>query len=513
MVAMDERKWDVLVAARLYGILAFIVMPVVHVSIELGYAQPVGIIILGFAAWLVFKFVLLETRTGSRRFLIGSLAFLVPASALIFINFLIGLIINAAHDNSGGLVLDLCVVVGACVYFPAMILLRPLKGLNSRAATVKAGGASFLRRNFLEVVLACWVLVSFLILALPYRVYVQAPPKKSGALKPTRLGFWTGDRFFNKDTAPPGRYVTDRVLSKFGASGVYVVYSGMRTDEIGDYMVRDFTRCRDHGVEVNVSVSSMGKGDSFVNVWSFENLSGQVDQALSFLDDNGLLGDPITTLAYDMEPPRGRFFPRYGKDPEIIAKLPDYYRVEGLFHHFNRHVRDDYGLRVRICAETFQALDPRDGDDDLVALYGTLTDDDARRSYMIYRRAAYAANYPLDSARYLRPGDTIVLNSWKFEGYQCWADLDCAIGEARLVAGYPGRDYNLEVYALCYFLDSFGEAGLFDFIDAVTGDKSSWPEVEVVNRWPYSLLWDLALIGISTLDLYGPVFRAWFHAY
>jgi len=509
---MNDRKWDILIAARLFAISTFIILPVAHVTIRLKYIQPVGVIITGFATWLILKFVLFETRTASDRFLNLSLLFLVPASCAIFVNFLAGLFINMAHQNSGGLLFSFCVVIGACVYFPAMIFLRPLNSLNSRAASFRSG-SSFLKKNALKIALISWVLISIAILTLPYQTYLRASPEKSDESKPARLGFWTGDQFFNEETAGPGRYVSDEMLAKFGASGVYLVYSGMRTDEIGDYMIRDFTRCREHGVEVNVSVSSMGKGDSFVNMWTFENLVDQLEEVLSFLDDNGFLGDPITTLVYDMEPPVGRFFPLYGRDREVIKKIPEYYRVEKLFHEFNRHVREDYGLDVRICAETFQALDPRDGDDDLVALYGTLSDESAQRSFMIYRRADFAENYVLDSARYLDKNDTIILNSWKFEGYQCWGDLDCAVNEARLAAGYPGKNFNLEVYALCYFLDSYGKDGLFAFIHSVTGDKSAWPEIEVKNQWPRSLLWDLAFIGISTLDIYGPVFRLVFHAY
>ncbi len=518
MTAADSRdalRWDILIAARLYAIITFIILPVAHVSIQLEYLQPVGLIIMGFAAWLILKFVLLEARTASRRFLNVSLAFLVPASAAIFVNFLSGLLINMARDNPGGSVLALCIVVGAGLYFPAMIIAHPLRGLNSRAASMKSREGKFhlLRKYSLELLLVCWTLISIGILTLPYRTHFQDPPEKTPGAGATRLGFWTGDQFFDRQRAGPGRYVSDDMLEKFGGAGVYLVYSGIRTHEMRGNMVRDFIRCREHGVEINVSFAPTVRGYTYVNIWTFESLKDQIEEVLSFLQDNGLLGDPVTTLVYDMEPPTGKFFPLYGWDPETVAGLREYYRVQKVFREFNRHVREDYGLDVRICSETFQAIDPRDRDDDLIALYGVLSDDMALMSHMIYRRAYFAENYVLDSARYLKNNDTIILNSWKFEGYQCWGDIDCAIKDARLVAGYPGKNFNVEVWALCYFLDSFGKDGLFEFVDAVTADKSAWPRIEVNNSWPESPLWDLAFIGIATLDIYGPVFRAVFHAY
>ncbi|MFH1539296.1 MAG: hypothetical protein ABIH66_10085, partial [bacterium] len=313
--------------------------------------------------------------------------------------------------------------------------------------------------------------------------------------------------------ASPDKYVSDDVLKKFGENGVYLVYSGIRENEIGDIMLRDFTRCKKFGVEVNIAFSASFEDYSYVNIWTFENLTARIEKALAFLDANGLLGDPVTTLVYDMEAPEGKFFPLYGRSRDAVAKLPDYYRVQKLFREFNRHLMEDYGLKVRICAETNQAFDFRDGDDDLTALYGVMSDENALMSYMIYRRDNFAENYVADSARYLKEGDTIILNSWKFEGYQCWGDIDCAIHEARIAAGHPGKNFGVEVWAMCYFLDSHGKDGLFKFVDAVTGDKSAWSPAEVRNRWPRAPLWDLALTAISTLDIYAPLFRAAFHAY
>ncbi len=510
-----DAKWDALVACRLYAIVAFIVAPVMHVCLQLKCALPVGVVIVGFAAWLVFKSVLFETRTASKRFLNVSLVLVVMASAAICVNFWAGLAITVAPDSTVGLVITLMTTLGALFYFPAMMIVAPLRGLNARAAAALARpGLAFHRRHALELGLVVWIVISVGLVTLPYRTYTQAVPGPDDAGRRVRLGFWTGDQFFDRERAGAGHYVSDEILTKLGGAGGYLIYSGIRYDEIGGAaMLRNFERCRAHGVEVNVAVASSIEGDTFINVWTFEKIQGHVEALLAFLDQNQMLGDPVTTLVYDMEPLVGRFFPHYGRDPEVIAKLPDYYRVEQLFVEFNQRIKKRYGIEVRICAETAQAFDPRDGDDDLIALYGTLSDDEAKMSYMIYRRAAYAENYVLDSARYLRKGDVMILNSWKEEGYQCRGDLACAIREARLVAGYPGKEYGVEVYALCYFLDSYGLEGLFVFIDAVTGDRSEWPALEVRNRPLRSALWDLAIIGFGVLDLYAPVFRVAFHAY
>ncbi|MFC1474868.1 hypothetical protein ACFLQK_02375 [bacterium] len=511
---MDDRKWDILIAARLYAIAAFIALPVVHVSLQLGYVQPGGVVILGFAAWLVMKFVLFEPRTASRRFLILSLFFLVPATCLIFANFVIGLFINMTEKTAGGATPNLYIVICTIVYFPVMIFTRPLRGLNARAARLKSGG-SFIKRNALEVLLALWILASVLILTVPYRTYTQAPPDKSETAGPVRLGFWTGKRFFDEEDAGPGRYVTDEMLTKFGENGVYLVYSGVRVKDgvIDESIVENLIRCRKYGVEVNISFSPIVENFSYINIWTFESIMGQIEMVLEVLDERGLLGDPVTTLVYDMEAPQGKFFPHYGRDPAVTAKLRDYYRVREVFREFNRRMMEKYGIRVRLCAETNQGFDSGDGDDDVTALYGVLSDPGALMSYMIYRRTDFTENYVVDSARYLREGDTIILNAWKEEGYQCRDDVGCAIKDARIVAGFPGKNYGVEVWALCYFMDAYGKDGLFEFVDAVTGDRSAWPPPEVRNRWPRAVLWDLAITAISALDVYAPLFRLVFHAY
>jgi len=511
--AMKDIKWDTLIAARVYCIVMFIALPVAHVSNQLGRIQPGGAVILGIAAWLVLKFAFFETRTASGRFLAVSLWLLLPASAAIFINFVIGLLINTAHGNTAGLFFTTAVIATTPLYFAGMIAFRPFRGVNTLASASAGGG--FFEKHLPEALLALWIAASIVILAFPYTTYSHRPAAAAASQETPRLGFWTGKRFFDEETAGPGRYVTDGMLVMFGRNGVYLVYSGIKVEDgrLDERVIEDFIRCRENGVEINIAFSAMMEDYSFINIWTFEHVSARIEKALSVLDGRGLLGNPVTALVYDMEAPEGKFFPHYGYDQEVRAKLPEYYEVQEKFREFNRRIMEKYGIRVRICAETSQAFDPRDGDDDLAALYGVMSDDRADMSYMIYRRDNYKENYVADSAGYLRKGDTLILNTWKEEGYQCRGDLDCAINEARIAAGHPGKNHGVEVWALCYFLDSFGEKGLFEFVGALSSDMTAWPPAEVRNSWPRSVLWDLAITAISALDIYAPLFRAFFHAY
>ena len=184
-----------------------------------------------------------------------------------------------------------------------------------------------------------------------------------------------------------------------------------------------------------------------------------------------------------------------------------------MFIDFNQHIREDYNLDVQICGDFAQGFDLRDGDDDIISLYGLLSDDEAFRSYMIYRKDVYDENYVLDSCRLYNEGDTIILNSWKFEGCMCWQNIDCVIEEARLVLGYPGKKLNLEIWNVHNFLDSYGEEGLHDFLEALTEDPSNWPIIYVWYRFPNSVYIDFVFFIYSILDLYSPIIKIIFHAF
>jgi len=328
----------------------------------------------------------------------------------------------------------------------------------------------------------------------------------------SRFGIWTYGRPFDSDMRGRSMYVDDDTLGILAEAGAYLVY-GLKQKNIGDALAEKLRRFKAHGIEVHVSVTPMAEEVAFVNVWSFEALRGEIDQVLAFLESSDLLGDPVTTLVYDMEPMPGKILPFYGKDRAVIHKLGEYRAVQRTFVEFNRHLREEYGIAVRICADALYALDPADGDDDLRCLFGLLADEQASMSYMTYRRGDFNRDFILDHCVFLEGGDTIILNAWKEKDHDCWGDLACAIDDARLVLSYEEQDFGLEIWALWYFLKSCGIGGLRDFAEAITTDASEWPPVKVRGHALRTVKWRYLRAGVSVLDFYGPFFRIAYSAY
>ncbi len=186
--------------------------------------------------------------------------------------------------------------------------------------------------------------------------------------------------------------------------------------------------------------------------------------------------------------------------------------MRDLFVNFNNEVEANYSLNIRICTDINQGFDVKDGDDDVVSLFGLFPYEHAPLSYMVYRRNNLGQNYILDHCRYLNEGDTIILNAWKEEGHLCRENLECAVNDARLVFGYPDKTLHLEIWALWYVLQSFSQDGLDTFIGAISSARSSWPAVNVWNAFPYSF-WSDGIFWIMTfMDLYGPVLRVFYSA-
>ena len=341
---------------------------------------------------------------------------------------------------------------------------------------------------------------------------VASPGAPNAAPARTGFGIWTYGKPLDKDREGASTYLDDKTLSLLGDAGVYFVY-GLRQKDIGPELVERLGRCQAAGIEVHVSVTPMAEDIEFVNIWSFERLRDEIEEVLAFLGAAGLLGDPVTTLVYDMEPLVEKPFPLYGKDWAVIRQLRRYGAVQRQFVEFNRYVREDYGLEVRICSSLVQAIDPRDGDDDLTCLFGLMGDAQASMSYMTYRRGDFGRDYIVDHCRLLNDGDTIILNAWKEKDHFCWGDLQCAIDDARLVLSCADKDFGLEIWALWYFLKSYGAEGLRAFTEALSGDPSEWPAVEVRHEGLRSVAWRLLLTGTSVLDSFGPLFRVAFSAY
>ncbi len=496
-------SWDLLVASRLYTILFLFIVPIIHVLIHIGYFQPLGVVILGFSILLILKFVLFEPRTASNWFLKGSLVFILPITCIIAINFMLGVILNIIHYNLAGLLLHLGISIGTLAYFGIAIRYKLFKAINSWLVSKKQGeGEStchFFKRHALTVGLIGWLIISPILILVPYSVYHQDPPSTTGGRK---IGVWISSFYF--DVYNPD-HLSDTTLELLANESIYVVIS-IKQKDIGSELVERLNRCSSFGIEVHLSISVMNISYKYVNIWNFEKLKTQIDTILAFLNNSNLLGDPVTTLVYDMECLPEALYIVY-VNSTIRDKLDEYYAIQDQFLEFNRHVREDYNLSIRICTDYGQGFDRKDGDDDLIAMRGLMYDDAATMSYMVYRRNNLGQNHILDHCRFLEEGETIILNSWKFEGYLCWNDLDCAIEDARLVLGYPGKTLHLEIWTLYYFLESYGMDGFHDYINALSGDWSDWPVIEVENIIPYSTFWDVVLIGISLLDLFGPFFR------
>gem|GEM_PF-2707554 len=331
-----------------------------------------------------------------------------------------------------------------------------------------------------------------------------------------RIGIWT----YGKPLDPPDSEraafaLDDATLRLLAARNVYFVF-GVNADHLNDALVGRLTRCREHGIEVHLSVTPTAEGLDFVNIWSFPSLRPEIESVLAFLNDRGFLDGTITTLVYDMEALPQACFPTYGLRWEILHGLRRYDEVQCRFREFNGWVTRRYGLRVRICTDIYQALDPLDGDDDLCRLWGLMSDGCAQMSYMAYRRGDFGPDYVRAHSRLLRNGDTVILNAWKERSHACWGDLDCAIADAREVVGFPNKGLHVEIWALWYFLKAYGVDGLRAWVDALAPEPSEWGAMRADGAHPVAEpAWpagptatDALILGIRVLDWIAPAFRA-----
>ena len=416
---------------------------------------------------------------------------------------------NILHGNYAAIILPISICVISSLYFFITIHYQPFKKLNSWLITKKqewsrSNRPGFMKRHPIAVALTCWIVISGLFITVPFRVYKQPAPSYPGPEGRT-IGIWAGGQHFDSDNINESFYLSNETLEMFAAANIYIV-TGCKQSDIGVKLIERLNRCKEYGLEVHLSISTMHERFKYVNIWTFELLMTEIDAVLTFLNSSNLLGDPISTLVYDMECLPEALFLIYF-DPEIRAKLPEYYVIYEMFIQFNQQIRDDYNLNIRICSDYFLGFDRNDMDDDIQAMLGVMDDENASNSYMVYRRNNLGQNQILDHFRFLSDGDTIILNAWKFEGYLCWGDINCAIEDCQLVLGYTKKRFNLEIWRLDYFLNSYGIEGLNALVTNLSSDWSEWTTIKVRNDCPYSPYWDLVFYGVSLLDLYGPLFR------
>ncbi|MBD3340408.1 MAG: hypothetical protein GF353_14935 [Candidatus Lokiarchaeota archaeon] len=363
-----------------------------------------------------------------------------------------------------------------------------------------------------------WLVLSFSILVIPYPIYIQRYFENSYVFRQNsnprkEFGIWTYGTPFSYDNHDEKYFADNETLEMLAENDIYLIY-GMTENKIkdnGENLIERIGRIKAFGIETHISI--LPTRSKFVNIWTFERLVVESERVIEFLDQYGLIGDPITTFVYDMESIPEGFFPYYEFSHKNIEKLDEYAKIQDKFEKFNKKLKNEYQLDVRICTESQLAIDKKDDDNDLERLLGIMEDNDAKMSYMVYRRNNLGQNLILDHCRLLKDGDTIILNAWKDVGYLCWKNLDCAIQDARLVLGYPDKRFRLEIWELSYFLLSFGKDGLFDFVDALNIDSEEWSPVTVWNFFPFSFFWDMMLIGFCLNDLYGPIFRFTYRAF
>ncbi len=508
----NDGPWDLIIGLRLYLIVLFLLAPALYIIIHVGIFSPINLLIFGVSIWLIINFVIFETRTASKFLYKLYLILLIPITGIIFINFILGLIIDIHHILLGGIILTLSISIGSVGYFLLVLKKCPFKGLNKRCSSSLSywrdrGKNKKFKKHLHKISILCFISISFLLILIPTPIYSQ----NNQTEKPNqRIGIWTYGTPLDISRENESRYMDNDTLQMLGEKNIYFVY-GTSKNKIGTGLLDDINRCKKFNIEVHLYIAPTTEGYEFVNIWTFEALRDEIEEVLDFLNQSNFIGDPITTLVYDMEADPVKNFPIYGNDPSTINKLREYYQVQAKFEEFNQKIESVWGLKIRICSDTLQAIDLFDGDDDYMNLWGLLSYEGATMSYMIYRRDIYPQSYVLDHCKLLKEGDTIILNSWKFEDFFCYEDINCAIADAQLVLGYPEKTLNLEIWALWYFLGSYGVEGVHTLIDALTSERSGWPEIIINNVFPYSTYWDLLFYGVVLLDLYAPLFRLFFN--
>ncbi len=510
-------KWDILICFRLYIVTFLIIYPLAYFIIIFGYLSMTGYIILGIVILFFARFVLFERRKNSAKYLKLHLIGVI----LIITNFLFALLISIIHWNITTIFVSLTILICSGIYFLLTIKYQPFKKINLRLLSwmlvwSKLGKYFKFKQKIFKYLLIFWLILSISLITVPYPIYIQKftffsnDIIRQNSSPKTDFGIWTYGQSLNDDNKDEPYYIDNKTLKMLGNADVYFVY-GVNKKKIGSDLYYNIIKLRDHGIKIHISVNPTEL--SYTNIWTFEKLRDDIEEILDFLNSSGFLGDLITTLVYDMEMLRDQPFPLYNLNPNIISKMEEYNKVQKKFIKFNDRVRKEYGLKIRIVSDINQAIDHKDGDDDLMNLAGLMSYEKAKMSYMVYRRYMYGQNQIIDYARFLKDGDTIILNAWKDIGYLCWEDIKCAIADSRLVLGYPLKTLRLEIWDLSYFLYSFGTEGLYDLVEALNEDSSKWPVAAVWNEFPYSSHWDINFLGIIMLDLYAPLFRVGFKAY
>jgi len=424
---------------------------------------------------------------------------------VIFFNFFLGFINLLLLMNLTGMVLPLSICIISVLYFTLIIFKKPFKSINTRLIAwreqwASRGARRRIKKHFIPFLGSCWLIVTSLMLFIPYPFYSQNSPT---TIEGQKVGFWVGS----------GTDLPNETMQMIADADIYFVTSG-RISSLGPNMTSWLNRCKEYDIEVHFSISTNYTGYyTYVNLWTIEDIIADSYYILDWFNASGFLGNPITTIVYDMEAVINLASGEYFYNREILDKLSEYRVLEQKFRDHNRFIENTYNLSIQICGEFIQGFDMQDMDDDITSYYGLLNDDQASMSYMIYRKDFFDMNYVIDSMRLFEEGDTIIINSWKFSGTKCWKNIDCVIEESQLVLGFPGKKYNLELWRIDNFLDSYGLDGLHEIVEGISSDPSTWPEIYIWHQTPNSELFDLYCYMYELLDLYTPLMKAIFRTY
>lgn len=518
--SLSNKTWNLILSMRLYLIIVVLWVPLIHLNIHLTRISSLVWSLSIILMLILLKYVFLNKKPLNSRKTSIELKSLKFAVSIVIINFSFGLIIHLSHIVYNKVILEVLMLLTTINFFALtkryQILVKfqeivSNKQNQNNMDTGRLKKSSIFTNHFFGFSLIFWTILTGILISLPYTITNYYPISE---VDEDRIGFWTYGPSFDPKFNSSNRYVDNDTLQVMADANAYIIYGGLKPSKMNSNLINNLTRLKEFGIEVHIWISPSDETVSFTNIWSFESLQEDMIYVLDYLNDADLISDPITTVVYDMEGMAEAHFPLYGLNYQMIRKLNDYYRILENFSDFNQWIRNEYHLKIRICTDIYQGFDIFDGDDDISALWGLMNDrhPETTLSYMVYRRNNMGMNYIMDHCRYLKGGDTIILNSWKNEDYFCWEKLNCAIQECRLVLSYPHKQLNLEIWDLYYFLRSYQKQGLIDLIENITSDRSLWAPIPITNQFPYSFYSDIIFLSASYLDWFAPLFRTlyWF---
>ena len=221
--------------------------------------------------------------------------------------------------NITNIIISGIICICSTFYFIIIIYIKPFKKINLRL-TVKKLKWSEKRKyiNFKKSIfrhaLVFWLIISINLILVPYPVYILGNKTSYIIHQPnpspnTEFGIWTYGQSLNLENEGDSEFLDNKSLNFLSDAGIYFVY-GINEPKVNSVFISNLARCKNHGIEVHLSI---GPTDwSYTNIWSFNSLKDEIKYILNICKEYNLLGNPITTLVYDMETLVDTPFPFYG---------------------------------------------------------------------------------------------------------------------------------------------------------------------------------------------------------